>query len=391
MIDLSPTEEQRLLVDTVRAFVGRELMPHEDTLERTGEVPPDLRRVIHARGKELGLQAYNIPEAFGGGGLSAVDSVLIEKELGRTSLALNECVHRPYAILCACRGQQVDRYLRPAVAGDKRDCIAMTEPQAGSDVRSMQTRAVRRGDDWVINGTKHFISQARIADFVLLFAATGQEAGEAGGEDGARKRISCFLVDIDQPGMTVSPGYRCVSHRGYVNDILSFQDCVLPGWRLMGAEGQGFALINDWLGVTRLSLAAQCVARAERAFEVALDWAATREQFGQKIGRFQGVSFKLADMRIEIRCANLLLLECAWKIDQGSFTGEDGAIAKVFCSEMLARVSDAAIQVCGGMGLMADLPLERIWRDARIERVWDGTNEIQRHIISRALLRPLGA
>lgn len=383
MIDFSLTEEQRRLVETVRGFVARELMPHEETLERTGEVPPELRERIAARGRELGLQAYSIPERFGGGGLSALDSVLIEKELGRTSLALNECVHRPYAILCACEGPQIEHYLGPAVAGGKRECIAMTEPEAGSDVRSMRTRAERRGDDWVVNGSKHFISQARIADFVLLFAATGETDGQ--------RRISCFLVDIDQPGLTVSPGYRCVSHRGYVNDILSFDDCVLPGWRLLGEEGQGFALINEWLGVTRLNLAAMCVARAERAFEVALDWAATRQQFGQKIGKFQGVSFKLADMRMELRCADLLLLESAWKVDQGTFTGEDAAIAKVFCSELLSRVSDAAIQICGGMGLMADLPLERIWRDARIERIWDGTNEIQRHIISRALLRPLGA
>jgi len=157
----------------------------------------------------------------------------------------------------------------------------------------------------------------------------------------------------------------------------------------MGPEGDGFRIVNQWLGPTRLTVAATCVARAERAFEIALNYSATREQFGQKIGKFQGISFELADMATEIKMANLMLLETAWKIDQGSVTPEDCAMTKLFCSEMLSRVADQSIQTVGGMGLMEDLPLERIWRDARLERIWDGTSEIQRHIISRGLLRPL--
>ncbi len=387
MIDFELTDEQRLLVETTRAFVEREMMPHEATLESTGCTPPELAASLKQKSMALGLYACNMPENVGGGGLDAVSVTLVEKELGRTSLALAECAHRPLNILAACEGEQVSAFLEPAMRGEKRDCIAMTEPGAGSDLRGMACRAVRDGDDWVIDGTKHFISQAEVSDFCVLFAATGDEDSARGG----RKRISAFLVDFDDPGVEVLPGYRNVSHRGYPNNILRFDGTRIPGWRIMGGEGDGFRLVNEWLGPTRLTVAATCVARAERAFDIALRYAAEREQFGQKIGRFQGVSFPLADMAMEIRLANLMLLETAWKIDRGTVTPGDCAMAKLYCSEMLARVSDQCIQTIGGMGVMDDLPLERIWRDARIERIWDGTSEIQRHIISRELLRPLGS
>lgn len=386
-MDFGLSEEQTLLIDTVRSFVKNEIIPHEHLLEESNELPKDLAASIHKQSIELGLHACNMPENVGGGGLSAVDVTLVEKELGRASLALADCVHRPLNILAACQGRQINHYLKPAVAGTKRDCIAMTEPGAGSDVRGMKTKAVRDGDDWLISGTKHFISNARIADFVILFVATGEEQTSKG----VKKRISAFLVDLDGPGVEVAPGYKNVSHRGYYNDILRFDQARVGDWQMLGGEGEGFRIVNDWLGPTRLTVAATCVARAERAFDIALDWAANREQFGQKIGKFQGVSFPLADMATEIKLANLILLETAWKVDQDSVTAEDCAMAKLYCSEMLARVSDQCLQIVGGMGLMSDLPLERIWRDARVERIWDGTSEIQRHIISRGLLRPLGA
>ncbi len=381
------SEEQTLLVDTVRSFVANEMMPHEQVLEDTDHLPADLAASLHQKSLDLGLHACNMPADVGGGGLSSVDVTLVEKELGRTSLALAECVHRPLNILAAATGPQIEHYLKPAVAGMKRDCIAMTEPDAGSDVRGMRTRAEPDGEDWLISGTKHFISNAETADFVVLFAATGEEQTAKG----PKKRISAFLVDLDGPGVEVAPGYKNVSHRGYVNNILRFDRARVGGWQMLGGEGEGFRIVNEWLGPTRLTVAATCVARAERAFDIALDWAANREQFGQKIAKFQGVSFPLADMAIEIKLANLILMETAWKVDQGNVTAEDCAMAKLYCTEMLARISDQCIQVVGGMGLMSDLPLERIWRDARVERIWDGTSEIQRHIISRGLLRPLGA
>lgn len=386
-MDFALNDEQRMLVETTRAFVQRELAPHEDLLERTNELPAELEREIREKARKIGLHACNMPQSAGGPGLSAVSVTLIEKELGRTSLALAEAVHRPLNILAACEGRQVEAFLKPVMDGEKRDCIAMTEPDAGSDLRGMKTRAERDGDDWLITGTKHFISNAHLADFCVLFAATREEKNDKG----LRKRISAFLVDLDAPGLEVAKGYDCVSHRGYKNSILHLERVRVPSWQMLGEEGCGFDVVNEWLGPTRLTVAATSVARAERAFDIALEWAAEREQFNQKIGRFQGVSFPLADMATQIRTADLLLMNTAWRIDQGaSSVVEDCAMAKLYCSEMLARVADSALQIAGGMGLMTDMALERIWRDARIERIWDGTSEIQRHIISRGLLRPLG-
>ena len=389
MIDFSLTDEQRMLVEMTHDFVEKEMLPHEETLERTDALPPELGAILKKRAIELGLHACNLPDEVGGGGLDAVSVMLIEKELGRTSLALAECAHRPLNILASCVGEQVKQFLEPTVRGDKRDCIAMTEPGAGSDLRGMKCKAVLEGDDWIINGEKHFISQASVSDYCVLFAATGEDEIDKDSKKASLTRISAFLVDFSDPGVEVAPGYKNVSHRGYTNNILRFDNTRIPQWRILGPEGDGFSLVNQWLGPTRLTVAATCVARAERAFEIALNYSVSREQFGQKIGKFQGISFPLADMATEIKIANLMLLETAWKIDQGSVTPEDCAMTKLFCTEMLSRVADQALQTVGGMGLMEDLPLERIWRDARVERIWDGTSEIQRHIISRGLLRPL--
>jgi acyl-CoA dehydrogenase len=262
----------------------------------------------------------------------------------------------------------------------------MTEPGAGSDLRGMKTSAVESGGDFVINGTKHFISHADHSDFVILFAASGEESGK----QGPRKKITAFLIDMGHPGFVVRPGYKNVSHRGYTNSILEFNNCRVPKSAILGELHRGFEVANTWLGATRLQVAATCLGRAERALELSTQWAVDRVQFGQQIGKFQGVSFKLADMAVELRAAELLVLEAAWKRDQKIDTDMDMAIAKVKATEMLAMVADEALQIHGGMGLMTELPLERIWRDARIERIWDGTSEVQRHIISRALLRPLG-
>ena len=389
MIDFSLTDEQQMLVEMTHDFVEKEMLPHEETLERTDALPPELGAILKKRAIELGLHACNLPDEVGGGGLDAVSVMLIEKELGRTSLALAECAHRPLNILASCVGEQVKQFLEPTVRGEKRDCIAMTEPAAGSDLRGMKCKAVLEGDDWIINGEKHFISQASVSDYCVLFAATGEDEIDKDSKKASLTRISAFLVDFSDPGVEVAPGYKNVSHRGYTNNILRFDNTRIPQWRILGPEGDGFRLVNQWLGPTRLTVAATCVARAERAFEIALNYSVSREQFGQKIGKFQGISFPLADMATEIKIANLMLLETAWKIDQGNVTPEDCAMTKLFCTEMLSRVADQALQTVGGMGLMEDFPLERIWRDARVERIWDGTSEIQRHIISRGLLRPL--
>ena len=383
-MDFGLNDEQRAIVDTVRTFVTRELYPHEDEVDRCGDVDPDLVEHIRTQALKAGLYAANMPEDLGGGGLDALGMALVERELGRASYALQWLVARPSNILLACVGDQRERYLLPAIRGDRHDCLAMSEPGAGSDVRSMTTRAVRDGDDYVVDGTKHFISNADKSDFVVLFAVTGKD-------DAGKNLISGFLVDLDTPGLTVSRGPSSVSHRGYHHSELSFEGCRVPASNLLGEEGRGFDLMGEWLGASRLTVAASSVGRARRVLEMATSWAAEREQFGQPIGKFQGVGFSLADMATDLEAAELLTLRAAWKLDQGTMTDKDAAMAKVFASEALGRITDQALQIYGGMGLMDELPIERFWRDARVERIWDGTSEIQRHIISRSMLRPLGA
>jgi acyl-CoA dehydrogenase len=385
-MDFTLTSEQRLIVETVRSFVENELYPHEDEVERLDEIPPGLASAIRGKALAAGLYAANMPAELGGGGLDAVSVVLVERELGRASYGLQMLVERPSNVLLACEGDQRERYLRPAIRGERHDCVAMTEPGAGSDVRSMTTRAVRDGGHYVINGTKHFISHADMADFIILFAATGEEHTSRG----PRKLITTLLVDKATPGLTVRRGPHCVSNRGYHQCELVFTDCRVPAENRLGEEGRGFDLLGRWLGATRLTVAATSLGRARRVMEAATKWAARRHQFGQPIGRFQGVGFQLADLATELEAAELLTLRAGARLDEGTMTDSDAAMAKLYASEMLGHVTDAAVQIFGGMGLMSDLPVERWWRDARVERIWDGTSEIQRHIISRALLRPYG-
>ncbi|NVK30578.1 MAG: acyl-CoA dehydrogenase family protein [Gammaproteobacteria bacterium] len=382
---LGLSDEQQLIADTVREFVRNEIHPHEAQVDRSGEVPEELGRHLTQTVQSMGFAGFNFPEEVGGGGLDQVSQTLVERELGRGSYALTTFFPRPSGILMACEGEQRERYLLPAVKGDKFDALALTEPNAGSDVRGMQCYAKPDGDDWIVNGSKHFISHANLADFVIVFIATGEEQTSRG----PRKLITCFLVDRGTPGFSIDKGYNSVSHRGYHNCILSFDDCRLPSSQILGELHRGFDIANQWLFGTRLAVAANCVGRARECFERTLPYTVEREQFGQSIGKFQGVSFKLADMITEIDAAEWLTLAAAWRVDQGLEANREIASAKLYATEMLARVTDEAIQIHGGMGLMDDLPFERYWRDARVERIWDGTSEIQRHIISRDLLRPL--
>lgn len=386
-MDFGLSDEQEMIVSTVRGFVEKEIYPHEAEVERTGHMPLELGLEIKQKVIDLGFYACNFPESVGGAGLSHLDFTLVERELGRGSMALTHFFGRPQNILMACEGEQVERYLLPAVRGERMDALAMTEPDAGSDVRGMKCTAVRDGGDWVVNGSKHFISGAEHANFFIVFVATGVDDTP----HGPKKRITCFLVDRGHPGFEVRDGYNSVSHRGYKNCILNFDDCRLPDSQVLGEVDGGFAVMNEWLYATRLTVAAFSIGRARRCFDMAVDYAAQRKQFGQAIAKFQGVSFQIADMITEIDAADYLTLAGAWRLDKGLPANREIASAKLYATEMLARVADTTLQIFGGMGLMDDFPIERFWRDARVERIWDGTSEIQRHIISRDLFRPLGA
>lgn len=381
------TDEQDMIVSTVRSFVENEIYPHEAKVERTGQVPHELGEEIKQKCIDLGFYACNFPEEVGGAGLSHFDFTLVERELGRGSMALTHFFGRPQSILMACNAEQREQYLLPAVRGEQMDALAITEPDAGSDVRGMKCSAVRDGGDWVVNGSKHFISGAEHADFFIVFIATGVDETPKG----PKKRITTFLVDRGTPGFEVREGYNSVSHKGYKNYILYFDNCRLPDAQVLGEVDGGFDMMNEWLYTTRLTVAAFCVGRARRCFDHAVEYALERKQFGQSIAKFQGVSFQVADMITEIDAADWLTLSAAWRLDQEMPSNREIASAKLYASEMLAQVTDTTLQIYGGMGLMDDFPIERFWRDARVERIWDGTSEIQRHIISRDLFRPLGA
>jgi alkylation response protein AidB-like acyl-CoA dehydrogenase len=386
-MNVALSHEDELLRASVRAFLDKEVILHEELVDQTGEVPEEIGREIERKSKELGLFAANLPERVGGGGLNYTQMSIIEREFGRTSHALHSWIARPTELLLACEGEQIDKYLMPCVTGEKRELFGLTEPGAGSDAMGMATRARQDGDDWILDGMKHFISAPTMADFAIVFAATGVDETKRG----PRKRVTAFLVDRDMPGVTFREGSRCVSNRGYKTYELIFDSVRLGPGQVLGEEGRGFELAGKWLGMGRVWIGASCCGKAERLIELATDWCASRKQFGQPIGQFQATGFRLADMTIGLRTAELLVADTVRRADQGIMRDEDAAMVKVYCSEMLNRVADDTVQIYGGMGLVEEMPVQRLWRDARIERIWDGTSEIQRHIITRSILRPLGA
>ena len=381
------SHEHELLLSTVRSFMEEELLPHEQLVDEQGVVPEELGRQIEQRSKEAGLFAANLPEEVGGGGLSKTAMALIEREYGKTTHALHSWIARPDEILLACKGDQRERYLMPCVAGEKREQFALTEPEAGSDVMGMKSNARRDGDDWILNGSKHFISGPCMPDFAIVFAATGEDETPRG----PRKRVTAFLVDVGTAGFDICEGSRCVSYRGYKTFQLHFDDVRLGPDQILGKEGKGLELSGKWLGMGRIWVGASCCGKAERLCAMATEWAASRKQFKQPIGKFQATGFKLADMLIGIRSGDLLVMDAVARAEAGSMSDSDAAMVKVYCSEMLNRVADDTVQIYGGMGLMEEYSVQRLWRDSRLERIWDGTSEIQRHIITRSMLREHGA
>ncbi len=309
IMDIELNTEQQLLADSVRSFVAEELLPLELEVERAGEVSPEQGQKIKQKAIEMGFYAANLPESVGGGGLDYTSLAIMEREFGKVSHALHGFAWRPTELLMACNDEQKDRYLYPCVRGDKVECFAITEPGAGSDIMSMATRARPDGSDWIINGSKHFVSGHVEPDFAIVFAATGMDDTDRG----PRKRVSAFLVDKGHPGFDITRGPRCVSQRAYLNFVLSFNDCRVSQEQMLGAEGEGLALADKWIKMGRVWVGAGCCGRAERLLDLSLEWAANRKQFGQAIGKFQGTSFKLADMATELQAADLMVMHAAKK------------------------------------------------------------------------------
>ena len=375
---LSP--EQRLLINTVRRFVDAELRPLEAGVEESGRLEIEVGEAIKAKSRALGLYAMNMPEALGGGGLSTLDWMLVEEEFGRTTdILIRRAFGNVYDILLAGTEDQKDRWLIPAIKGERTFSVAFTEAEAGSDAAAIRTRADKSGDGWVLTGQKQFISDALYSDFFVVTAVTDAEAGTGG--------ISTFIVDRDADGVTIGPDNPMMGLRGTTHAELSFDNVPLLPVNLLGTEGQGLKLALDTLGRVRLAqVAARAIGKATLLLDLAIDHARSRRQFGQPIGGFQAVGQMLADSAVEINSARLALWQAAWMLDQGHKARTQISAVKLQASETLGRVVDRTVQVFGGSGFSKALPIERYYRDARIYRIFDGTSEIHRNVIARRLL-----
>ena len=375
------SHEQTLLIDTVRGFIAEELAPLEAQVEDTGNLPDEIARSVFEKSKSLGLYAMNIPEELGGGGLSALDTMLVEEQFGRTTdILIRRAFGNVYEVLLSCTGSQIDRWLLPAVQGERICSIAFTEPGAGSDAAGIRTKAVRKGNKWVLSGMKHFISDGAVSDFFVVTAVTDPDKGHRG--------ISMFLVDKGTAGFTFGRDQPMMGLRGTSHLELHFDGVELTDEHLLGEEGKGLGLALSVLGRVRLAqVAARSIGKATKILDMTLNYAGERKQFGQTLGEFQMVQQMLADSAIEINAARTALWQCAWEIDAGLDPRAKISALKVQASETLGRVVDRSMQVFGGMGFSKDLPIERYYRDARIYRIFDGASEIHRGVIAKSMLK----
>ena len=380
MYDFSPDETTRLLLDTVRGFVRAELLPLEEEVEREGALAPEHAAGIFARSRALGLYAMNMPTELGGGGLSAVQVCLVEEQFGHTKdILIRRAFGNAYEVLLECRDAQRERWLAPVVRGERVCSIAITEPDAGSDAAGIRTRAVRDGEGWRLNGAKHFVSDGLFSDFFVVSAVTDPDAGGRG--------ISLFLVDKALDGVRVGRDQPMMGLRGTSHVELFFDDVALGPECLLGDEGRGLRLVYETLGRVRLAhIGARALGLSRRLLDAMTGYANERRQFGRPIGEFQLVQQMIADSAIEIASARLLMLHTAWRIDRGGPAREGISMVKVQASETLGRVADRAVQVFGGAGYCKDHAIERMYRDARISRIYDGTSEIHRGVVARSLL-----
>jgi acyl-CoA dehydrogenase len=371
------------LQELTRAFVRRELQPLEREVEARDEIRPEVASEIRAKAIQVGIFAYNMPIDVGGQGLPYLAQVLIREELAKVTMALADTVGRPPRILLHSRGQQRERYLLPAIRGEKLWAFALTEPNRGSDVAALETIAMRHRDEFVLNGTKRFISHGSEADFAIVFAQVI--------DSGARLGPSAFIVDAGTSGFSVGPVQRKMGWRGYPLADLVFQDCRLSVGNLLGEVGQGLVLALEQINEARLGVAAHCIGMSQRALDLAIAHAQSRIQFGRPIAQFQGLQWMLAEMATDIECCRALVYAVARSMDAGEEARVSASMAKLSASEMACRVADRALQIFGGAGYMADSPIEMIYRDARAFRIGEGTSEIQKNLIASHLIGREGA
>ena len=378
-MDLTLTDEEREIREWVRTFVSKELMPLEPQVlerERNGErgFSLDELRGLQEKAKQSGFFGVLTPEEYGGMGLSSLMAALIEIELGRTFVQFKFGGDADN-ILFHANDEQKKRYLEPTISGERHSCFAITEPEAGSDARNIRTSAVRDGDEWVINGEKTFITGGDIADFTMVFAVTDKEKGADGG-------VTCFLVDREA-GWTSAP-IPTMGEWGPAS--LSFQDVRVPHSAILGEEGRGFALAMKWIGKGRFMLPARALGACERLVEMAMEQAKNRVTFGEPIANRQAIQWMIADSATEIEALRWLVLTAAWQVDQGLDSRQAQSMAKLYGGVKANEIVDRVLQIHGGMGYTRELPIERWYRELRLLRIYEGTDEIQRRTIARNLL-----
>jgi alkylation response protein AidB-like acyl-CoA dehydrogenase len=379
-VDLELSEEQQLLQKSVREFAEAEVKPLAKENDETGKFP----RGLFQKAAELGLTGVAIPEAEGGAGMDHISYAIVVEEISRVCASTGVILSVQNSLYCDPihrfgTDEQKRKFLLPFARGEKIGCYALTEPQAGSNAAALATKAVRKGDKYVINGTKAWITNGGASDAALVYVNTQPEKGEKG--------ITALVVEKGTPGFAVGKEEKKLGIHATACTELSFSDCEVSAGNRIGAEGEGYKVALSTLDGGRIGIAAQATGIAQGAFEAALSYAQQRQAFGHPIADFQAIQFMLADMATEIDAARLLLRRAAWKQDSGARFSMEAAIAKLFASEMSTRVAHKAMQIHGGYGYSSEYPVERAYRDARITEIYEGTSEIQRLVIAAWVLK----
>ena len=379
-MNLELTEEQQLLQRTVREFAEAEVKPFAKEVDETGRFPRDTIK----KAAELGLAGVAIPENYGGAGMDHISYTIVIEEISRVCASTSVILSVQNSLYCDPvyrfgTEEQKQKFLVPFASGEKIGCYALTEPQAGSNAAALTTKAIRKGDSYVVNGTKAWITNGGAADAVIAYVNTQPEKGEKG--------ITALVIEKGTPGFSVGKEEKKLGIHGSACTELVFSDCVVPSANRIGNEGEGYKVALSTLDGGRIGIASQATGIAQGAFEAALSYAQQRQAFGHPIADFQAIQFMLADMATEIDAARLLARRAAWKQDSGARFSMEAAIAKLFASEMSTRVAHKAIQIHGGNGYSSEYPVERAYRDTRITEIYEGTSEIQRLVIASWVLR----
>jgi len=381
VISFSLTEEQKALQDMAREFAEKEMRPNAAKYDKGEEFSEDVMK----KAFEVGFLACTIPKEYGGGGLSDIDTVIISEELAAgcagmyTTMMVNALAYTP--IILFGTDEQKKKFLTPHTEKMSFASFCLTEREAGSDASSLKTRAKKVGNEYIINGSKCFISNGGIASQYVVFANSNPEKGTRG--------LSAFVVPREAPGLTVGKEEDKMGHRASNTVELSFEDVKIPEGNLLGKEGIGFIIAMRTLDKTRAPVGSAGVGVARAALEYAIEYAKTRIQFGKPIALFQNTAFKIAQMAMEINAARHLVWHAAWLLDEGKPCGKESAMAKTYGSDVAMKVTTECVQILGGYGYMKDYPMEKLMRDAKLLQIYEGTNEIQRLVISREVIGPI--